>query len=43
MVLVGTVFCLLFSFGFAKTKKSYKVAWMGVYTQTLDDDLVDVE
>jgi len=40
-LLVSLVFCLLFSFGFAKTKKSYKVAWMGVYTQTLDDDLID--
>ena len=39
-LLVSLVFCLLFSFGFAKTKKSHKVAWMGVYTQTLDDDLV---
>ncbi|MBN1213672.1 MAG: PDZ domain-containing protein [candidate division Zixibacteria bacterium] len=40
-LLVGLVLCLLFSFGFAKTKQSYKVAWIGVYTQTLDDDLIE--
>jgi len=40
-LLAGLVLSLLFSFGYAKTKKSYKVAWLGVYTQSLDDDLVD--
>ncbi|MDD3732297.1 MAG: PDZ domain-containing protein [candidate division Zixibacteria bacterium] len=41
-LLVATLMVgLFFGFASAKSKTSYKVAWMGVYTQTLDDDLVE--
>jgi len=41
LLLVSLIFCLTAGFGMAKTKKSHNLAWLGVYTQTVDEDLVE--
>jgi len=42
LLIVGLALSLCFGLATAKSKKASKVAWMGVFTQTVDRDLADV-
>ncbi|MFZ5979452.1 MAG: PDZ domain-containing protein [Candidatus Zixiibacteriota bacterium] len=41
LLMVSLVICLTAGIGLAKTKTTHNVAWLGVYTQTVDDDLTE--
>ena len=41
LLLTGLIVCLAVGFAAAKTKKARNLPWLGVYTQTVDDDLIE--